>query len=201
MKYAVIDTETSGLPDYKKPADDPSQPRLASLGVVLLNQDLTTEAEHYFLVKPDGWEMSEETAKIHGLTQQILIENGVHVLEVLSFYVRLIDTGYAVAAFGAQFDCKQMRGELRRANVPDRFDTTPNVCLMRACMGLKIPKAGKPGGWPKLSDACRFFGVVQGEAHTAIDDARSAAGILRAMAARKRLPAPSVHYKSEVPSK
>lgn len=201
MKYAVIDTETNGLFDYKKPADDPCQPRLASLGVVLLNEDLTTGAEHHFFVKPDGWEMSPETTAVNGLTTEFLTANGVHILEVLSFYARLIDAGYAVAAFGAQFDCKQMRGEMRRNDVPDRFETTLNVCLMRACMGLKIPKAGKPGGWPKLSDVCRFFGVAQGEAHSALGDARSAADVLRAMAARKVKLTPEVHYKADSPKK
>ena len=33
MKYAVIDTETSGLFDFSKPAEAEGQPRLASLAI------------------------------------------------------------------------------------------------------------------------------------------------------------------------
>ncbi|MEY4951800.1 MAG: hypothetical protein RL299_224, partial [Pseudomonadota bacterium] len=39
MGYLVIDTETSGLFDFKKPADDPSQPRLASLAMIWADDD------------------------------------------------------------------------------------------------------------------------------------------------------------------
>ena len=40
MKYVVIDTETSGLFDFSKPADAEGQPRLASLAMVFLDQDM-----------------------------------------------------------------------------------------------------------------------------------------------------------------
>lgn len=200
MKYAVIDVETSGIVDYTKPADDPSQPRLASLGIVMLYEDMTTQAEHEFYVRPDGWEMTAEATAVNGLTTEFLRANGEHVITVLTRYRTLIDAGYAIAAYGAQSDCKILRGECRRAGLYDMFEKTKNVCLMRACLPLKMPKANGKGGWPKLEDACRFFGLEpEPKPHTALNGARCAAGVLRALSLNGPLPAAKIHYAKGKP--
>jgi DNA polymerase III epsilon subunit-like protein len=227
MKYAVIDTETNGLPDYKLPADDPKQPRLASLAIVMLDDEFTTKiedtqnavptaelelmgqklapfrvvAEHEFLVKPDGWKMTPGAAEVNGLTDELLEAKGIDISEVLGKYRTLIESGYAIAAYGAQHDCKIMRGEFRRHGLPDHFEQTKNVCLMRALMPFKVTKANGKGGWPKLEDACRFFGIpVEPEPHSALAGARCAAAVLLAINKRSGLPAPEVHYAKNPPT-
>ena len=62
--YAIIDTETSGLFDFSKPADAEGQPRLASFAVVKLDADLNEEASHEYLVKPESWSLSPEVMAI-----------------------------------------------------------------------------------------------------------------------------------------
>lgn len=198
MKYACIDVESNGLPDYKKPADDPCQPRLASLGLVRLDDDLTVLHEQEFLVRPDGWEMKPEATAVNGLTTEQLLRDGEPIGLVLDIYATLIAAGHAIAAYGAQHDCKLLRGELRRAGRDDLFEKTGNVCLMRACLPLKIPKANGKGGWPRLEDACRHFGIEpESTPHRAIEGARRAAQILRRLAEAGALPAPCVHYAKE----
>lgn len=203
MKYAVIDTEGNGLFDFKKPADDPSQPRLASLGVVLLDDKLETIGEMELLVKPDGWKMTPDSTRVNGLTDEHLAANGQPIGAVLDVYAALIEQGYAIAAYGAQHDCKTMRGEFRRLGRDDLFEKTVNVCLMRALQPLKIPKASGKGGWPKLEDACRFFGIeVETEgAHSALGGAQRAAKVLVALAKRGALPEPIVHRAKNEPAK
>lgn len=196
--FAVIDAETNGIFDYKKPADDPCQPRLANLGVLLLNEDLSVASEHEFLVKPDGWAMTPEATAVNGLTDEILAAEGQALGVVLLFWQHLVADGRAVASYGAQFDCKQMRGELRRAGLDDLFEKTPNSCLMRACQGLKIKKANGKGGWPGLDDALRHFGFEpEAKPHRALAGARKSAEVLRALAKIGKLPAPSVHFAKE----
>ena len=129
--YAIIDCETSGLSIFNKPADAEGQPRLASFAVVKLDADLNEESYHEYLVKPDGWTLSPEVMAINGLTMDRLESEGRPVSEILKFYTALIERGYVIVAFNAQYDTKIMRGEMRRAAVPDLFESTPNVCVMR----------------------------------------------------------------------
>lgn len=201
MKYAIIDTETSGLFDFSKRADEPGQPRLASLGIVMLNEDLSLQAEHEFLVKPEGWVIGAEASAVNGLTMERLNAEGEPVVAVLKRYTTLIEEGYVVATYNAQYDTKIMRGELRRAGLPDLFESTPNICLMRACTDVcrVAKKTGKGYKFPKLAEACAHFKIAQPAAHSALGDARSAAAILLALHAANALPKPEVHYAKNVP--
>lgn len=200
MKFAVIDTETSGIFDFRSPADAPHQPRLAQFAAVLLNEELHEAGRVLGLVKPDGWAMTAEASAVNGLTDEFLAENGAPVTDTLSSYADIIDQGYVIAAYNAQFDMKMMRGEMRRAGIDDRFEQSPNTCLMRACSVLKIPKASGKGGWPKLSDACAYFGIENPDEHDAMGDAIAAVGILRALHKMDALIEPKVHYAKNRPT-
>lgn len=196
MKYAVIDTETSGLFDFSKPADAEGQPRMASFAVITVDPALEVLEEHSFLVAPDDWEMSAGAAEKNGLDTNYLKEYGWPVAHILSHYVALIDRGFVIAAFNAQFDTKVLRGELRRAGIPDRFEVTQNICVMRALTDIcKVPK--KSGfGWkfPKLEEACAHFGIKQDAAHTAMGDTHSALSLLRELHKLGKIPTPEVHF-------
>lgn len=203
MKYAIVDTESTGLFDFTKPADAPGQPRLAALGIVMLADDLSVIAEHEFLVKPDGWEMPDEAGKVNGLTMERLNAEGEPVRALLQRYTTLIQEGFVIASFNCQYDAKVMRGELRRAGMPDLFEQTPNVCVMRALTPIcKVPrKVGTGYKFPKLSEACAFFKIEEPARHTALGDARSATYLLQELVKLKALPAPEVHYAKVQPER
>ena len=200
-KYLVIDTETSGLFDFSQPADADGQPRMASLAMIGLREDLTEDFAVQYFVKPEGWAMNEEAAKINGLSMEHLNEVGVSVRVLLDSYLGYVDDGHVVVAFNSQFDTKVLRGELRRAKLDDRFEKTPTICTMRASTDIvKMPKAGKPGyKFPKLAEACKHFGIVNEGAHSALHDARACAEILRRLVAMKRCPEPKVFFAKERP--
>lgn len=212
MRYVVIDTETNKLATFKKPdgtphpADADDQPRLAELAMVYLDNNFEIEREFSRYVRPNGWWMEPEAAAKNGLTDEFLNEHGREVTEVLAEYQNAIEEGRAVLAYGAQFDCKIMRGELRRAGLDDLFDRTLNSCIMQSCMSLKIPKYDEAGelipnarGWPKLSDACRHFGIEQEKAHTGMSDARAAAQIAKFLDNSGHLKAPTIHRAKNHP--
>jgi len=201
MKYAVIDSECTGLFNYALPAEADGQPRLASLAIITLDESLKVIEERNFFVKPDGWTMPKEAQTINGLSTEFLTQNGIPVMEVLGHYTKLIDEGYVIAAYNSQHDCKQMRGELRRAGIPDRFETTPNVCLMRAMTGIcKLPKAKGIGyKFPKLAEACDYLKIKQDSAHSALGDAWSAVAILRWLSSKNLLPTAEIHYAKTLP--
>ena len=61
MKYLVLDTESSGLFDYTKPADAPGQPRMAALAMINCDENLEIEAQSNFLIRPEGWTFDDNS--------------------------------------------------------------------------------------------------------------------------------------------
>lgn len=203
MKYVVIDTETSGLFDFSKPADADGQPRLASLAMVFLDEEMIETGRAHILVKPDGWTLGEEAASVNGLTMDLLNEQGVPVADAIAAYGEAIDSGCVVVAFNAQYDTKIMRGEMRRAGVDDRFERTPNICAMRALVDVcQVPKkTGKGFKFPKLSEACAHFEIVNEGEHSAAGDADACVALLRKLHELDRLPPPAVYYAKVAPER
>lgn len=192
--YLILDCETSSLFRYDLPADAEGQPRLAQIGMIFVRPDLTIEAEHEFLIKPDGWEMSEEAAAITGLTTERLLADGVDIRPALDLYAAGLDAGRVVVGHNCSFDAKMLRAELRRSGMDDRYIRTRTICTMQAFYGkkspVKIPKANGKGGAPMLTDCCSFFGIDLPKAHSALDDARGAHGLLLKLRELNSLPAP-----------
>mgnify|MGYP001560781531 FL=1 len=201
MQYVVIDTETSALfGAYKDaegkpiPADADGGPRLAELAMIFLDAELKPERETAMYVRPDNWKMDPGATEKNGLTDEFLNEHGQDVKLVLEEYRKAVeDERRVVVAYGAQFDCKILRGELRRAGMSDMFDITLNTCLMRSSSGLGVVKANGKKGWPGLADVCAHFGIEMEKAHTGLSDARAAAAILPKLIELGVLQPPGVH--------
>jgi len=204
VKYIVCDTEGSGLFDYKRPADAEGQPRLAELVLIFVDEDMNIEREYQAYIKPDGWIMPDDTAKIHGLTQDILMEKGIPVVEAIAVYNEAVAEGRVMVAHNSQHDAKQIRAELRRAGMPDQFESAPNICTMRALTDVcKIPPNGGRGGykWPKLSEAAVFFHFDEFGDHSAMNDARVCLKLLRKLKELDALPEAKVHLAKNPPKK
>ncbi|WP_422096852.1 exonuclease domain-containing protein [Variovorax sp.] len=78
------DTETTGLPLFKEPSEHPGQPHIVQLGACLV--DLDTRVVHSTLdviVKPEGWDIPDEVAAIHGITTELGAAVGVPEAEAV----------------------------------------------------------------------------------------------------------------------
>jgi DNA polymerase III epsilon subunit-like protein len=196
--FAPFDTETSGLPKYSLPADHPDQPHLASFAMILCDSEMLPVRTLEYLVKPDGWKMEPQATEANGLTDELLHDEGRPLAEVLDAYVAAIEQGYVVVAYNAQFDCKVMRGELRRAGRDDLFERTKNVCAMRSTKGLTVPKANGKGGFPALSDTYRFlFKEEMPGAHGAYADAVACLRVFKELTRLGLALPPAIHYAKE----
>lgn len=213
--YVVFDTENNGLFEYKDPvtkvsipADAPGQPRLASICAIIADQHGNEISRSIRYIKPEGWSMrdlehktkegKQTASEVNGLTDEFLSENGVPVRQVLDEWHGYIDQGLVVAAYNAQHDNKQMRAELRRAGMDDRFEETKNTCLMRSLKPYK-EQGLKVAGWGmvKLSVACEFFGIPLIDAHDAEADTVAALGVLKVLIRDGNLLEPKVHYAAK----
>jgi DNA polymerase-3 subunit epsilon len=193
--YLVVDCETSKLFDYTQPADAPGQPRLAQIGLIFVGTDMKIEAEHEFLIKPEGWEMHAEAVEKTGLTTAHLKEHGVPIAEALRLYDSAIMARRVVVGFNVQFDLKMMRAELRRAAMEDRYLQTRNLCMMWATRAIvRALDANGKVKIPKLEEACAHFGIEQPKAHSALADAHSAYGLMQKLVESGALPEPKSPY-------
>jgi len=197
MQFMSVDTESSGLFDYKRSADAEGQPRLAQLAMVMVDEDLNVESEHNFYVRPDGWTMDPSATEVHGLTDEFLHVHGMPVRDVLEAYSRAILSGRAMIAHNAQHDAKMLRGELRRAGMPDLFDETKNICTMRKANGIILKADGKKG-WPSLSRCREVLGLTHDGAHSAVKDALDALAVYRHLRANGVDLTPEVHHHAHV---
>lgn len=188
MTFLIIDTESSGLFDYKKPADAPGQPRVCAAALIFTDENYQVIEERYDLIQPDGWVLDPEceAAKVNGLTQERLMAEGVPIANLLGAYTGAIQAKRVVCGHNVEFDMKLMRAELRHAKREDLYMQTRSVCTMWGTRGIcQIPNAkGNGSKIPSLEECCQFFGIPQAEQHNALEDARSALAILRAVRER-----------------
>ena len=197
-RYLILDTESNGLFDYKKPADADGQPRMASIAMIFCNDQLEVEREYTAFIRPNGWTMTADATRVNGITDEFLNEHGVEISEALNEYTSAVDNGAITVAHNVSHDAKMLRAELRRAGMDDRFERAPNICTMRGLTDVcKIPPRGNRGGykWPSLSEACVFFHMEEFGDHTAMADARACLELLRKMKDLGVMPEAAVHYQ------
>jgi DNA polymerase-3 subunit epsilon len=188
----AFDTETTGLPDWGAPSDAKHQPHLVQLAMILLDDDLTERASVSLIVRPDGWVIPDDVAKIHGITTEMAERLGVPEKVATALYAQLLyGTGATVVAHNVKFDLRIMRIAMLRAGwakdkldarKPDSFCTlnaaTPLVNLpptpKMVAAGFKKPKP------PKLSECIEFFfqETLVG-AHDALVDVRACLRVYR----------------------
>jgi DNA polymerase-3 subunit epsilon len=217
QKYIVIDTEGTGifkhdetLPDGTKRvmrSDEVGQPRMAEFAAAVVDQDFIILDTFQQYIIPDGWqdwdgsllaEMPPGAFEANKLTFDFLRANGRPVREALEYYSDRLAEGLIPLGYNMQFDGRQMRGELRRAGMDDRFNETPNVCAMRSmrAAGIKIKKLNGKGGMPRLIDCAAHFGVpgyTEDKHHKAAEDVFATVQIARHLNEMGKLIPPSVY--------
>lgn len=207
--YQVFDTETTGLFNFKIPADAPGQPRLVHAHFILTDSDGNAVSAQDFIVHPDETWTEEDFGNLeaaakaaHGLTAEILRAKKaagatVPLSTVLDYWENLLDRGEIPVAFNSQYDTKVLRAELRRAGRDDRFDATPNICVM---WGL-ADAAGT--NRMNLAKSLDLIGETLENAHTADADSEGARKILKHLIDTGQCPEPMVrrpgHRKGGVP--
>lgn len=90
MKLLIFDTETTGLPKNRDKAEKgPNNwPHIVSISWIVLDTETNKELkEKHYIVKPNGWAIPEESTKIHGITEDIALEKGFNLVDVMWDFV------------------------------------------------------------------------------------------------------------------
>jgi len=84
------DTETTGLPLFSEPSEDPRQPHIVQLAAVLVDLDTREIVSSMdVIVRPDGWEIPQEVAAIHGITTETALEFGIAEGQAVALFTSL----------------------------------------------------------------------------------------------------------------
>lgn len=193
--FLAFDTETTGLPDWGKPSDSPQQPHLVQLAMILLADDHSEQACVSLIIRPDGWEIPDEVAAIHGITTQHALKHGVPEKQATDLFVSLMYGIPGVTAIGhnVKFDHRIMRIAMLRAGYSkeqqDLFKVESYCTMESTKLIVNLPPAAKmlAAGFnkpkpPKLEECIAFFFNEKLEgAHDALVDVRASVRVWRHM--------------------
>lgn len=182
----VFDTETTGLPAFNLPAEDPCQPHIVQLGAILYGPDRRVLSELNLLVKPEGWTIPADASKVHGITTEIADRYGLKLASVIGLFGALAERAELLVAHNYSFDDKMVRRSFHHLGTADKaeaFRARPSYCTMRSSTDiLKLPGKYSSFKWPNLQEAhTHFLGKPFEGAHDAMADVRACASVYFAM--------------------
>lgn len=174
------DTETTGLPLWNDPSDDPRQPHVIQLGMILCDVDGKEIDRVDTLVKPGaGAVMSPEALDAHGISLERAMDEGISPVMAVDMFLDWVDRSFLRVAHNESFDRRLMRIMAARHKGFKWETDQPNFCTLYKSVGiLKLPPtpamvaAGMRGyKKPNLGECIEgFFGEKLEGAHDAMND-------------------------------
>lgn len=183
MKLALAyDSETSGLPLFGSPSEDPGQPHIVQLGARLVDLDTRDVISTLdVVIRPEGWEIPDDVAKVHGITTERALAVGVGESLALGMLLEMWSMAEVRIGHNEQFDARIIRIAQHRFDDIDldAWKDAPAECTARlATPIMKLPPTAKMLAakrnhpkTPNLSEAVEFFtGAPLMKAHSALAD-------------------------------
>lgn len=167
----VFDSETTGLPEWSKPSDDPSQPHITQLCADLCDEETgDTISSFSVIIKPDGWVIPFDLEILTGITTEHANKYGVPISMALDMLMALHAKAYLRVAHNESFDMRMVRIEMKRDTCisdafADAWKAAPAFCTQGQStkiinlpptekMLAKNKRGPKP---PNLAEAYEFF--------------------------------------------
>ncbi|RBW54713.1 DNA polymerase III subunit alpha [Tenacibaculum sp. E3R01] len=174
--YLIFDTETTGLPkSWNAPITDTDNwPRCIQIAWQL-HDEMGNLIEHNdFLIKPDGFNIPYDAERIHGISTDLAIEQGISLDEGLQLFNEALGKTKFVVGQNVGFDVNIMGCEFHRLGVENNLTKLPvlDTCTEHTATLCQIP-GGRGGKFklPTLTELHKhLFGSGFGEAHNATAD-------------------------------
>lgn len=183
----IYDTETTGLPrDWNAPlSDGENWPRLVQLAWQLHTPEGKLVSRGNRIVRPDGFTIPFNAAKVHGITTERAQEVGTGLEEVLEEFGRDLDRAEYVMGHNVEFDVSIIGAELIRLGADaERVTGKPLIDSKDEGTDFCAIPGGKGGKfkWPTLTELHhKLFGEGFGDAHDAAYDVDATAKCFFAM--------------------
>ncbi|MGB1481122.1 MAG: PHP domain-containing protein, partial [Flavobacteriales bacterium] len=177
----IYDTETTGLPrDWNAPlSDGDNWPRLVQLAWQLHDEGGKLLSRGNRIVQPDGFTIPYNSTKIHGISTERALEEGVPLADVVKEFMADAAKAKYVMGHNIGFDVNVVGAELLRLGqacepltdmaVIDSKDEGTDFCAIPGGRGGKFK-------WPTLTELHqKLFGEGFGDAHDAAYDVAATA--------------------------
>ncbi len=174
--YLIFDTETTGLPQrWNAPITDTDNwPRCVQIAWQL-HDELGNLIEHQdFLIKPEGYNIPFDAERIHGISTELALKEGVDLDFALAKFNIALSKAKFVVGHNVSFDLNVMGCEFHRQSLPTDLNEKPllDTCTEDTATLLKLP-GGRGGRFklPTLGELYHFlFDTDFKEAHNATAD-------------------------------
>jgi DNA polymerase III epsilon subunit-like protein len=171
--YLFFDTETTGLPrNWKAPVTDTANwPRMIQLAYYLADAEGNKLAEASVIIKPEGFTIPEEASRIHGITTERALKEGVPLLPVLNDFQAAIGRAQYLIAHNMSFDEKIVGAEFLRNGLPNPLPVKNRICTMNSSTDFCAIPGPYGYKWPKLIELhTKLFKTGFDSAHNAAAD-------------------------------
>lgn len=161
----VYDVETDGIPKWNLPSEDPSQPHVVEVAALLATRE-GIHARLHAVIKPEGWVIPVDVAKIHGITTERALAEGRSAPEVFAeFHAMWVQADFRVA-HSESFDARMIRIEFKRHRPADAdpwkagkarctADLSEGICKLPPTQRMIEAGRGHQFKRPKLEEAYR----------------------------------------------
>ena len=195
MRTLVFDTETTGLSTTQiiSPTTIHLWPHIVQFSYVIFDTETNkiVKIKDSIIKVPDGFIISEENARIHGITTEISFTKGVSLQPVLEEFFTDFDSVNHIVGHNVSFDLNMIKAELQRLTIvcfnvdevtkfqeyTTKLNTSKNIhCTMQEtieyCAIELKDKYGRPyKKFPKLVELYqKMFGVTPKNLHNSLND-------------------------------
>ena len=155
MKKIIIDTETNGLPSNYN--DLYTYKNIVQISFMVIGVDNEEVARGNFIIKQDE-DISKESSKIHGITNEIAESKGLDFFEVMGVILPFIDRIDAIIGHNIKFDLASIKSMYLRNNkdVPEIEKIVIDTMIVGSELGIFTGANNLPK-WPKLSELYKHF--------------------------------------------
>ncbi|MEJ2883108.1 DNA polymerase III subunit alpha [Pedobacter sp. GR22-6] len=174
--YLIFDTETTGLPrNWNAPITDTDNwPRCIQIAWQLHDELGNLVENQDYLVKPEGFNIPYDAERIHGISTELAMEQGVPLMEAVEKFNTALSKAKFIVGQNIGFDVNIMGCEFHRLGVESPMGTMPvlDTCTEVTADLLKLP-GGRGGRFklPNLTELHEYlFGEPFAEAHNATAD-------------------------------
>lgn len=177
--YLFFDTETTGLPkNYKAPASDSDNwPRLVQIAWSWYDSEGNVWDSYSYIIKPNGFIIPEEVAKLHRVTQERAEKEGVDLEAALKHFAEDVKKAEFIIAHNIDFDDKIISAEFYRLQMESVLTDANKICTMKSSVDFcHIPNSYGRYKWPNLDELYNcLFGTSFPDAHDALVDVNACA--------------------------
>lgn len=171
--YLFFDTETTGLPkNWQAPLTDlKNWPRMVQLAWLLYDVNGKQLSGRDYIIKPEGYDIPETAAKVHGISTEKAMAEGVDLSMVLQEFATEIRSAKFLVAHNMNFDERIAGAEFLRKNISNGLLGTDKICTMESSTEYVNIMGSYGYKWPTLAELHeKLFETGFENAHNALVD-------------------------------